>query len=164
MEQFNESLQSHSDLQAKLPIWFEKAGKGDMKANFNLGIYFRSEKIVGEAGCRFEPAADQGLVEAQFNLAYMIIKEKIDYKKVVRHDIAVKYLLNAAEKNHKWATFYLGSAHMTGEGVEKDPVKGLRYFEKAAALELPEGAVSARLCHTLGIGTSQNPEKAFEYI
>ncbi len=94
----------------------------------------------------------------------MIIVEKLDYEKVVRHDIAVKYLRKAAEKNHKWATFYLGSAHMTGDGVAKDPVEGLKYFQKAADLGLPEGCLSASVCYNSGIGTSKSPEKAFKYM
>ncbi len=164
MDEFNKTLREQNELNRKALIWLERAEKGDPKAQFNMGLLFRSEYMMGQAGHNFQKAADQGVVEAQYNLAYMIFAENLDYAKVVRHDIAVNYLRKAAEKNHKWAIFFLGSAHMTGKGVAKVAVEGFKYFQKAADMGLPEGCHSTSICYFSGIGTATNPEKAFEYM
>ncbi len=69
IDEFNETLQEQNDLNKKAAIWLDRAEKGDPKAQFNMGLLFRSENMMGEAGHYFQQAADKGLVEAQFNLA-----------------------------------------------------------------------------------------------
>jgi predicted small lipoprotein YifL len=100
-----------------------KAEAGDAKAQYNLGVMYRTgqgvEQDFKEAVNWYRKAADQGDVEAQFTLGLMY-----DTGEGVEQDFkeAVKWYQNAADQGYADAQYNLGVMYGMGNGVEQNYV------------------------------------------
>lgn len=112
----------------------ERAQKGDVTAQFNLGVmYSRGDGVLKdstEAVKWYRKAAEQGDADAQYSLglAYR-------YGRGVPRDDseAMKWYLRAAEQGDAEAQGNLGSMYFNGTGVSKDAIEGLAWTNIAAA-------------------------------
>jgi TPR repeat protein len=105
-----------------------EAGKGDAKAQFNLGDCYRTgegvTKDMVEAVKWYRKAAEQGHAEGQCALGACY-----DHGVSVARDPveAVKWYRKAAEQGLAKAQCNLGVCYYTGEGVAKDAAEAAKY-------------------------------------
>ena len=93
--------------------------KGDYKTAFN----------------EWKPLAEQGDIEAQYNLGWAYVNGE----GVLKDDKeAVKWYRKAAEQGYAKAQSNLGWAYENGRGVLKSYRKAYRWYAKAADQDLPE--------------------------
>jgi hypothetical protein len=118
------------------------------------------EKNQQEAIVKFQLAADQGHVGAQFSLA-----ECFDYGFggcVVDKVEAAKYYGLAAQQGHKVAQNNLANYYLHGIGVGKNEEEAFKLFTQAA--DEGRGSASAiqnlALCYKNGTGVSENTAEA----
>ena len=76
---------------------------------------------------------------------------------------AAQWYMKADAGGNPFAAYALGSMYLRGEGVERDPERAYRYFEKAAEDPSKPNAYAAyelgRMCEE-GIGTEVDPDMA----
>ncbi len=108
-----------------------KAATGDALAQLNLGAAYDHgmgvTRDVDKAIEWYRKAADQGLAEAQFNLAHILVAEDISAVG------AAEYMLKAAEQGMADAQYLMGVTYAEGIGVEPDEEKARLWLERASA-------------------------------
>jgi TPR repeat protein len=106
-----------------------KAEQGDAWAQLNLGAAYDNaigtERNVEQAIRWYKLAAEQGLAEAQFNLAHILVDEDIS---AVR---AAKWMAKAAAQGMVDAEFLMGVIYAEGLGVAQDDAEARRWLQKA---------------------------------
>jgi len=136
-----------------------KAEQGVAIAQFNLGIRYHNGRSVtkddDQAIQWFTKAANQGCVEAQYNLGY-IYREDQNYQR------AIYWYNKAAEQNLADALCDIGVMHIYGYGVKQDYQRAIDWFRKAAELDLPRAHYCLGLAYAKGHGVSIDNEKAKE--
>ena len=131
----------------------ENAGKGDGKAQYELGMLYSQGKGVKqdykEADKWLRKAAEQGLAEAKYNLGQVIYNQGFlakDRAVQFRAEEAVKWFRKSAEQGFAKAQKRLGWIYATGIGAEEngreaEEVEAQRKAEKLS----PKQAQEARL-------------------
>ena len=118
---------------AEIEALVEKAEKGDVIAQHNLGVMYASGRGVTkdevEAVKWYRKAADQGYAKAQYNLGLMYDNGRGVAKDEVE---AVKWFRKAADQGFAHAQNNLGYMYANGRGVAKDKVEAVKWFRKAA--------------------------------
>ena len=113
-----------------------KAEKGDAEAQCNLAQCYDGGISVGitndfhEAVKWYRKAADQGHVDAQYNLG---IYHAIGIGIAKDSAEAAKWFRRAAEQGHVDSQYHLGVFFNEGTGLPKDPIEATKWFRKAAA-------------------------------
>ncbi len=109
----------------------KKAEQGDALAQLNLGAAYDNgmgvPRDVDKAIEWYKKSADQGLAEAQFNLAHILVAEDISAVG------AAEYMLKAAEQGLPDAQFLMGVTYAEGLGVEPDEEKAKIWLNRAIA-------------------------------
>ena len=82
---------------------------------------------------------------------------KGDYK------TALKLLLPMAEEGNSFAEFTIGKMYVYGEGIPKDPKKGIFYMQRAADKGLAIAQYHLAQVYTKGLGVPKNPTTAALY-
>jgi len=104
-----------------------------------------------------EVAAEQGDMEAQFNLGLMYYDgegTEVNYEK------ALYWWEKAAEQGDVRAQFNVGSMYYDGEGTEVNYKKALYWYEKAAEQGDVDAQFETGCIYYKGEGTKRNKEKA----
>ena len=120
-----------------------------------------TEKDYTKAVKYFQKAADQGLANAQDQLALCYYYEKgigQDYGK------AAQWWQKAADQGQTNAQYNLGFCYKNGQGVPKNPSKAAEWFQKAADQGYQKAQYSLGLCYKNGQGVPMDPAKAVEYF
>ncbi|MDH5216497.1 MAG: sel1 repeat family protein, partial [Gammaproteobacteria bacterium] len=107
-----------------------------------------------EAAYWYAEAGNQGMADAQFNLAQMYNEGDGVHK---NQEAAVKWYRVAAEKGHMQAANNLAIRYALGEGVGRDDVQAYKWFNVAAEL----GDVSA-VRHRERVAHELSPEQVVE--
>jgi uncharacterized protein len=129
------------DYQTALKLLKPLADKGEIKAQFALGVMYGNgdgvTKNYSDAEKWFRKAADQGSADAQKNIGGMY-----EYGEGVKQDYssAVQWFRKAAEQGDAEAQVDLGKMYYRGEGVEKDMVQAYLLFSLAKAAGSHEAA------------------------
>ena len=99
-------------------------------ADFRAGMHAYERGDFDTALRKWRPAAEQGMVEAQFNLALLYY-----HGKGVEVDLAQAHAwyLRAAEQDYLRAQYRLAEMYEKGEGVRKDPIQAYFWFRVAGA-------------------------------
>lgn len=109
----------------------QKAEKGDAMSQLNLGAAYDHgmgvERDVDKAVEWYKKAADQGLAEAQFNLAHILVAEDISAVG------AAEYMLKAAKQGMPDAQYLMGVTFAEGIGVEPDEEQAKVWLNRAIA-------------------------------
>jgi len=79
----------------------------------------------------FEMAAEQGHVQAQYELAQVY---KLGRGTLQDYRASARWFMEAARKGHVAAQYHMGRLHRIGEGVELDLIRAYAWFNRAAAL------------------------------
>jgi len=104
-----------------LTIFSAQAGSGD----FERGAVAHRHGDYQAAVKLWQPLAEKGQVDAQYNLGVMYYSGdgvKQDYVE------AAKWLRMAAEQGDKQAQYYLGSMYLNGEGVKQSESEAHKWF------------------------------------
>ena len=137
--------------------WFRRAAdKGDVKAQYAVGLALSRQADKREAAQWFRRAADQGMVDAQFQLA--LFYEKGDG--VAVDEAEARRLYRAAAKKDNAAMFNLALMLDEGRGGPPDLNGAIDLYIRAAQASLP--AAQHALCELLldGRGVTRNLEDA----
>ena len=111
----------------------EKAEKGDVQAQFNLGRAYAIGKDVTQSDSKsikwYRKAAEQGHAEGQLILGFM---HEIG-KDVTQSDReAAKWYSKAAEQGNAEGQFILGDMYRRGKGMSQSDSEAVKWFRKAA--------------------------------
>ncbi len=108
-----------------------QAEAGDAYAQLNLGAAYdhapATERDIKQALHWYQLAAEQGLAEAQFNLAHLLVAEEISAS------AAAEWMHKAAEQGMADAQYLLGVIYAEGLGVEMDDAKAKLWLQRAIA-------------------------------
>lgn len=134
------------------------AERGDVKAQFLLGLGHVAGTNNAEAAKWFRLAGEQGLTQAQLYLGYF----HRDGDGVPQsHEEAAKWFRRAAELGNGDAQFSLGQALEDGMGVRRDDAESAKWLRLAAA----QGVVGAQvLLATRYIRQQGTPNVQFAYM
>jgi TPR repeat protein len=114
-------------------IYESLAEKGDVKAQYNLGLMYASGDGVAydaaKAASYFKKAAEQGYPDAQYTLAVMTFNkelENLDYMQ------AIQWYQAAAKQGHLKSQENLGILFYRGDAIEQDLNSSIYWFQLAA--------------------------------
>ena len=145
--------------------YMEAAGKGDVRAQFLLGLCYYSgtgvEQEYEKAVKWYRKAAEQGLAQAQFNLGVCYGNGKgveQDYNE------AAEWCRKAAEQGLAPAQFYIALCYGNGKGVEQDYNEAAEWYRKAAEQGLAQAQCSLGVCYGNGKGVEQDYNEAAEWF
>jgi TPR repeat protein len=106
-----------------------QAQQGDAWAQLNLGAAYDNgigvPRDVNKAIHWYQKAAEQGVAEAQFNLAHLLVDEDISTAR------AAKWMAKAAEQGMVDAEYLMGVIFAEGIGVARDDAEARRWLQKA---------------------------------
>ncbi|MFO7593868.1 MAG: tetratricopeptide repeat protein [Pseudomonadota bacterium] len=109
----------------------QQAEQGDAWAQLNLGAAYDNglgvEQNVEQARHWYQKAAEQGLAEAQFNLAHLLVTEE------EQSALAAEWMLKAAKQGMADAQYLMGVTYAEGIGVEENEEKAIAWLQKAIA-------------------------------
>lgn len=115
-----------------------QAEAGDAYAQLNLGAAYdnapAAERDIEQAIHWYQRAAEQGVAEAQFNLAHLLVEEEISAS------AAAEWMQKAAEQGMADAQYLLGVIYAEGIGVEMDDTKAKLWLKRAIAKGHEEAA------------------------
>jgi uncharacterized protein len=154
---------------AEVEAWtketFTKAGQGDAREQYNLGLMYDTGRGVPkdykEAVTWWRKAAEQGDARAQTNLGLMYDNGRgvpQDYKE------AVKWYRKAAEQGDSGAQFSLGLRYDNGTGVAQDYKEAVKWYRKAAEQGNSLAQISLGLRYYNGQGVPKDDVKAYAWF
>ena len=100
-----------------------------VSADFNKGLQAAQAGDFKTALAEWTPLAEQGYVDAQYNLGLMYDN---GYGVPESHKTAVKWYTKAAEQGDAKAQALLGALYGGGLGVQKDNVRGYMWLNLSA--------------------------------
>ena len=105
------------------------AETGDAMAQLNLGAAYDHgkgvERDLEQALYWYQQAAEQGLAEAQFNLAHLLAESEIS------EVAAAEWMAKAAAQGMLDAQFLMGVIYAEGLGVAQDPQRAREWLQRA---------------------------------
>ncbi len=106
------------------------AAAGNAYDQLNLGAAYDNgigvERDIDQALQWYQRAAEQGVAEAQFNLAHLLVTEELSSV------AAAEWMLKAAEQGMVDAEYLMGVIYAEGIGVESDRNEARIWLQKAA--------------------------------
>ncbi|MDF9833959.1 TPR repeat protein [Ereboglobus sp. PH5-5] len=140
----------------------EPEKKSDAKEQYNLGLAHLmrgTPKDISTAFKYFQTAAEQGHVNAQYNLAYMYKMGQGTSKDLPS---AFKWYQKAAEQGNAWAQHSLALMYRAGEGTPQNLPAAVKWFQKAAEQGDSKGQYNLATMHYHGAGTPKDLPAAFK--
>ena len=142
-----------------------KAEKGDAKAQYSLGTYYRHGKggtrDSVEAAKWTRKAAEQGHATAQFILGVCYRDGDGVTKDAVE---AAGWYRKAAEQGYAEAQFFLAASCRYGNGVVKDTVEAGTWYRKAAEQGHGDSQYDLGLCYARGEGMAPDYVEAHKWL
>jgi len=126
-------------------------------ADFKAGMAAAQAGDFTTAYEQWLPLAEQGDVDAQFNVGLLHSKQLVPQASPVQ---AVKWYLLAANNNHIHAQFNLGIKYDKGIGVEQNATEAFRWYFKAANNGHPQAQLNVANMYRDGRGVEYDNEKA----
>lgn len=106
------------------------------------------------------PKAEQGDIEAQFDVGEMYEKGKGTDKDNVK---AFGWYLKAAKQGDNKASYKIGLSYLKGTGVNKSPEKALMWLQSSAQSGYARAHFYIAEMHELGEGVEKNFDEALKY-
>ncbi len=107
----------------------KEAAAGDAHAQLNLGAAYDNgigvKRDLDKALHWYQKAAEQGLAEAQFNLAHLLVAEELSAV------AAAEWMLKAAEQGLPDAEYLMGVIYAEGIGVEMNDQMAMHWLQRA---------------------------------
>jgi TPR repeat protein len=109
----------------------QSAQAGDAYAQLNLGAAYDNgigvARDIEQALFWYQKAAEQGIAEAQFNLAHLLVAEELSAS------TAAEWMRKAAEQGMVDAEYLMGVIYTEGIGVAVNHNEARRWLNKAVA-------------------------------
>lgn len=109
----------------------KKAEAGDAYAQLNLGAAYDNgmgvARDIEKALNWYEKAAEQGVAEAQFNLAHLLVEQELGAS------VAAGWMRKAADQGMVDAEYLMGVIYAEGIGVAPNREEAVRWLDKAVA-------------------------------
>jgi len=125
----------------------QHAERGDAWAQLNLGAAYDNgmgvERDLNQALHWYQMAAEQGLAEAQYNLAHLLVSEELSSA------VAAEWMRKAAEQGMADAQYLMGVIYAEGIGLEVDDVRAVEWLKRAIAQGHEEAARFLRETYAL---------------
>ena len=109
----------------------------------------------------YQKSAEQGDVDAQFNLGMMYAKGEGVPRNMTK---AVHWLRKAGEHGHISSQIMLGWMYQKGEIIPKDSTAAVEWYRKAAEHEEPNAQFNLGMMYAKGEGIPKNPVAAVEWL
>lgn len=142
------------------------ANNGDIKAQYELGNYYRSDKEGNKDYSKaikwYLKAANQGDSLAQLKLAEMY-HYILPLRELNRIE-AIRWYQKAADQGLIEAQYNLGFIYYNGQGVKKNYNKAFEWYLKAAEQGDFKAQSNIGAMYRDGEGVSKNREKAIEWF
>jgi TPR repeat protein len=142
-------------------LYKEAAAQNEPAAFYYLGLLelngYGREKNIDKAIMLYTKAAGLGYSQAQYELSVLYSVE--DYG-VVDNEKYLKWLVKAADNNHKLASHNLGNIAIRVGKTET----GLHYLKKAAKQEYLPSIMSLSMIYYSGRGMNRDYASAFKYL
>lgn len=133
------------------------------QAKFILGYFYKHRGCFKEAYELYQKAAEQGHVDAQYNLALLLLDDQLDSNSQIQylknHAMAFK-LFYALNEQYPPALNCLGNCYEQGMGTPVDQRRAFLYYKAAAAYNIAEGIFNMARCHHYGLGVKRNLREA----
>jgi len=136
------------------------ADANDKRIDVTEAAFDKMEKDQREAVKSYRKAADQGNVEAQYNLGDCYFNGKGVVKDQRE---AVTWYRKAAEQGNATAQIGLGYCYFYGEGVEKDGVEAVKWYRKAAEQGNAAAQIGLGRCYIYGEGVEKDEVEAVKW-
>jgi TPR repeat protein len=154
------------DYHTALKNWQPLAEKGDVKAQFNVGLLYAQGLGVDldfkEAVKYWQKAAAQKNPEASFQLGRVYAEGRKDIDKNPAE--AVKWFRASADLGNPQAQAQLGDLYARGEGVAKSEKDALTWYKKAVAQGYTPAMASVGAMYESGKGVPVDKSKAYTYF
>jgi TPR repeat protein len=125
------SASSYAEEKVDIARLQQAAAAGNAYDQLNLGAAYDNgigvKRDIDKALQWYQKAAEQGVAEAQFNLAHLLVTEEISAV------AAAEWMEKAAQQGLTDAEYLLGVIYVEGIGVEMDPARARQWLKKAAA-------------------------------
>jgi uncharacterized protein len=142
-----------ADFKTAAAIYSELAEKGDVKAQYNLGLmYIRGdgvEQSYAEAAKWHRKAADQGYADAQYSLGFLHFNRDIPTE---NYEEAANWYLKAAQQGHVKSQLNLGILYFRGDIYEQNFEESVKWYLKAAEQGNAEAQFNLGNMITKGLG------------
>jgi len=141
----------------------QEAQAGQAQAQYEVALHYDAVQADYPAAVSwYQRAAEQGHVQAQFNLAqFYRLGEGVEQNS----ELALSWLLQAAEVgNDPQAQFMLGDIYRYGEGVVANRFEAFRWYILAAEQTLPEAEYIIGLWLAEGIGAPEDDAAALRWL
>jgi TPR repeat protein len=136
------------------------AEQGQVWAQYQMGIHYRSVNDMAQAASWFRKAAEQGDSQAQAMLAGMLLAGEGIPKDVVQAlDLAQK----SAAQDDASGQAVLGKIYVDGLGTSQDYTQARTVLAKSAAQDHPVGQVMLGHLYEYGHGVEKNERTAAEW-
>lgn len=148
-------------LLALIYIYFPSSSIADDNEDFLDGVQAAEQGDFISALKFWQPLAEKGFKDAQFNLAVMYERGKgvpQNYK------TAVKWYTLAAEQGHAKSQYNIGVMYNNGEGVPQDYKAAVKYYTLAAEQGIAEAQFNLAFMYESGKGVPQNYIKAYMWV
>lgn len=156
------------DYQGAMAIWLPLAEAGDSHAQFNIGLLhdegLGTPVSPDEARKWWRMAAQQGLMEAEHNLALLEIELASQEPPAGDLAAARESLVRAAEAGHLRARYTLGKLYELGLGVDADPEQSVQHIRAAAEAGLAKAQYNMGKRYRDGSGVDQSDVRAAEWF
>ncbi|GET03248.1 kinase-like domain-containing protein [Rhizophagus clarus] len=104
------------------------------------------------------------LVNNQISTSSIFLLGCFNYYGIItseNNERAFNLFINASEKNHALAQFFVGNCYCYGYGTIKNEKLAFEYYEKAANKNFSNGQLKIGYCYDNGIGVEKDFKKAF---
>lgn len=167
-DMYIQGLGVHADSAKAVRLFMDSANKGNLMAEYSLGLLYKYEKMsalkqnLPLAAHYLKKAADAGIAGAQFEYSEFLLKGLGG----VRLDKQAGFkLLNAsAKQNNFQAQWTLSLYYVKVKNVPIDEQTAFSYATKAAQKNSPRAQYPLAFYYAQGVATTKNPTKAFNLM
>ncbi len=147
--------------------WYELAAQqGNRFGLYNLGLFYRDgigvEQNDAVAVFLLMRSAEEGLVEAEFDLA-MLLRYSEEALIEGQLQIAAEIFQELAEEGHPRAQFQYGYALAHGAGLEKDEQSAVEWYKKAVERKIPDAMNNLSVMYSAGRGVKESQIEAYNW-
>jgi len=143
-----------------------ECGNAEAQNAYGLAVAQGKDKYVadnraGVAMSWFRKAAEQGHVDAQTHLGYMLAEGSDGNPDVAE---GFEWTRKAADQGHSGAQNNLGSMYATGQGVARDDAEAVRWYRKSAEHGYTLAEDNLGMSYALGHGVAQDRDEAVRWL
>lgn len=151
----------NKDLAEAEKVLLQALAAGNMDAYCQLGRMFEAEGDMHKAAQFYEKAAENGDLQAQYDIGYMY-KNGDGVKKDLEK--GAKWMVLAAERGSAAAQNDYGIMLQFGQGVEQNEELAVEYYRKAVEGNVTAAKYNLAWCYLDGVGVEQDSLEGYDLL